>query len=189
MTRPINIYSISRIHNEAPFNIVEKHHSQKEDTQRTQYHEIESLRLLVNELFQMGMTVSEFDGFFYGFKIPQIGKEFDLLKFSDKYCLNIELKSVAVPDEQILGQLIKNRHYLNHLGKRIALYTVITDTMTCYKLSMNNELVEVDLGELLERLKVFSEEYSTEIDSLFRPSEYLVSPLNTPTKFIIGKMQ
>ena len=187
MTRPINIYSISRIHNEAPFNIVEKHHSQKEDTQRTQYHEIESLRLLVNELFQMGMTVSEFDGFFYGFKIPQIGKEFDLLKFSDKYCLNIELKSVAVPDEQILGQLIKNRHYLNHLGKRIALYTVITDTMTCYKLSMNNELVEVDLGELLERLKVFSEEYSTEIDSLFRPSEYLVSPLNTPTKFIQGE--
>lgn len=187
MTRPINIYSISRIHDEAPFNIVEKHHSQKEDVQRTRYHEIESLRLLVNRLFQRGMSISEFDGFFYGFKIPQIGKEFDLLKFSDKYCLNIELKSVAVPDEQILSQLIKNRHYLNHLGKRIALYTVITDTMTCYKLSMNNELVEADLSEIQDRLGVFLEGYATEIDSLFRPSEYLVSPLNTPTKFIQGE--
>lgn len=120
MTKPINIYSISRIHTETSFNIVEKHHSQKESVQRTQYHEIESLRIFVNELFKNGMTVSDFDGFFYGFKIPQIGKEFDLLKFSDKYCLNIELKSTAVSEEQVLGQLIKNRHYLNHLGKRMA---------------------------------------------------------------------
>lgn len=187
MTRPINIYSISRIHAESPFNIVEKHHSQKEEIQKVQYHEIESLRIFVNELFQNGMSVLDFDGFFYGFKIPQIGKEFDLLKFSDKYCLNVELKSTAVPFEQMLGQLTKNRHYLNHLGKRVALYTVVTDTMSCYKLSMNNELVEIDLNEIQERIKALSENYITEIDSLFRPSKYLVSPLNTPTKFIQGE--
>lgn len=187
MTTPINIYSISRIHAEAPFNIVEKHHSQKSEVQRTQYHEIESLRFFVNELFQKDMTVSDFDGFFYGFKIPQIGKEFDLLKLSDKYCLNIELKSTFVPYEQILGQLIKNRHYLNHLGKRVALYTVVTDTMTCYKLSVNNELIEVDLVEIQGRVKNLSKSYISEIDSLFHPSEYLVSPLNTPAKFIQGE--
>ena len=187
MTTPINIYSISRIRDEIPFNIVEKHHSQKTARQRTQYHEIESLRNFVNEIFKNGMSVSDFDGFFYGFKIPQIGKEFDLLKFSEKRCLNIELKSTAVPTEQILGQLIKNRHYLNHLGKRIALYTIITDTMTCYKLSMNNELIEVDISEIVKRLKEVSEKYISEIDSLFRPSEYLVSPLNTPVKFIQGE--
>lgn len=187
MITPINIYSLSRIHDETSFNTVERHHSQKEEIQRTQYHEIESLRTFVNELFQNNMNVSDFDGFFYGFKIPQIGKEFDLLKFSEKYCLNIELKSTAVPEEQILGQLIKNRHYLNHLGKRIALYSIITDTMTCYKLSVNNELIEVELAEIKERLHSLSKTYLSEIDGLFHPSKYLVSPLNTPTKFIQGE--
>ena len=150
MTKPINIYSLSRICDEEPFNIVEKHHSQKSEKTRTQYHEIESLRIFVNELFNGDMSVSDFDGFFYGYKIPQIGKEFDLLKLSEKYCLSIELKSTMVPKKQIQGQLIKNRHYLNHLGKRLELYTVVTNSMVCYKLSMTNELVEVDLVEDVE---------------------------------------
>ncbi len=187
MTRPVNIYSLSRIGVESSFNIVDKHHSQKEEVQRTQIHEIKSLRLLVDELVQNGMSVIDFDGFFYGFKIPQIGKEFDLLKISEKYCINIELKSTNVPNEQILSQLIKNRHYLNHLGKRIELYTVITDEMVCYKLSINNELIEADFVEITEKLNKFFGDYTTDIDSLFRPSEYLVSPLNTPNKFIQGE--
>ena len=128
-TRPINIYALSRIHEEAPFNIVEKHSSQKRDIQRTKAHEIESLRLFVDALLSSGATLDECYGFFYSFQIPQIGKEFDLLKFTDKLCLNVELKSVAVPEEQILSQLLKNRHYLSHLGKRLALYSVITDSI------------------------------------------------------------
>lgn len=187
MTRSVNIYSLSRIHDEAPFNIVERHHSQKDELKRTQYHEIESLRIFVDTLIQEGLRAVDFDGFFYGYKIPQIGKEFDLLKFSDKHCLNIELKSTAVPNEQILGQLLKNRHYLNHLGKRVSLYSVITDSMICYKLSVNDELVEVELSEILQRIRGLAAEYSSEIDALFHPSKYLVSPLNTPAKFIQGE--
>ena len=34
MTRPINIYSISRIHDENVFSAVEKHHSHKEEEKR-----------------------------------------------------------------------------------------------------------------------------------------------------------
>lgn len=126
-TRPINIYALSRIHEEAPFNIVERHSSQKRDIQRTKAHEIESLRLFVDALLSSGATLDECYGFFYSFHIPQIGKEFDLLKFTDKLCLNVELKSVAVPEEQILSQLLKNRHYLSHLGKRLALYAIKKD--------------------------------------------------------------
>ena len=116
MTRPVNIYNLSRIHEEDPFNIVERHHSQCKEIQRTQYHEIESLRLLTDELLKNDISIADLDGFFYSFQIPQIGKEFDLLKFTDKLCLNIELKSVSVPEAQILEQLLKNRHYLGHLG-------------------------------------------------------------------------
>ena len=42
VTRPINIYSLSRIHEESPFNIIERHSSQKSDLQRTKAHEIVS---------------------------------------------------------------------------------------------------------------------------------------------------
>ena len=51
-TRPINIYALSRIHEEAAFNIVEKHSSQKRDIQWTKAREIESLRLFVDAVPQ-----------------------------------------------------------------------------------------------------------------------------------------
>ena len=186
-TRPINIYSLSRIHEELPFNIVEKHSSQKRDLQRTKVHEIESLRLFVDALLAAGVSLDECDGFFYSFHIPQIGKEFDLLKFTDRLCLNIELKSTAVSEEQILCQLLKNRHYLSHLGKRLALYSVVTDSMSCYKLSLNDELVNVDFGEIVSAVRQIKTGYTGYIDNLFRASNYLVSPLNNPSRFIQGE--
>lgn len=186
-TRPINIYSLSRIHEEAPFNIVEKHSSQKSDIQRTQFHEIESLRRFADALLVAGVSLDECDGFFYSFHIPQIGKEFDLLKFTDKLCLNIELKSTAVPEEQTLSQLLKNRHYLSHLGKRLALYSVVTDSMSCYKLSLNDELVDVEFDEIVSAIRSIKTEYTEHIDNLFRASDYLVSPLNSPSRFIQGE--
>ena len=186
-TRPINIYSLSRIHEELPFNIVEKHSSQKRDLQRTKVHEIESLRLFVDALLAAGVSLDECDGFFYSFHIPQIGKEFDLLKFTDRLCLNIELKSTAVSEEQILCQLLKNRHYLSHLGKRLALYSVVTDSMSCYKLSLNDELVNVDFGEIVSAVRQIKTGYTGHIDNLFRASNYLVSPLNNPSRFIQGE--
>ena len=186
-TRPINIYSLSRIHEEAPFNIVEKHSSQKSDIQRTQFHEIESLRRFADALLVAGVSLDECDGFFYSFHIPQIGKEFDLLKFTDKLCLNIELKSTAVPEEQTLSQLLKNRHYLSHLGKRLALYSVVTDSMSCYKLSLNDELVDVEFDEIVSVIRSIKTEHTEHIDNLFRASDYLVSPLNSPSRFIQGE--
>ena len=138
MTKPINIYLLSRIQEEELFNIVERHSSRSNELQLTQYHEIESLRILSDELDKSAISVSDMDGFFYSYQIPQIGKEFDILKITDKMCLNIELKSTIVPEEQILDQLLKNRHYLGHLGKRLLLYSIITDTMTCYKLSLSD---------------------------------------------------
>ena len=186
-TRTINIYSLSRIHEEIPFNIVEKHSSQKRYIQRTKVHEIESLRRFVDALITSGVSLDECEGFFYSFHIPYIGKEFDLLKITDKHCLNIELKSISVTQSQILEQLIKNRYYLSHLERKLALYTVVTDSMSCYKLSLNDELVEVELAELVSVIKQFKSRYSENIDSLFRVSAYLVSPLNTPFRFIQGQ--
>ena len=187
MTRAVNIYNLSRIHEEESFRIVERHHSQCKELLRTHYYEIESLRLLTDELLKNDVTIADLDGFFYSFRIPQIGKEFDLLKFTEKLCLNIELKSASVPDNQILEQLLKNRHYLGHLGKRLLLYSVVTDTMTCYKLSLNDVLIPVEFDEIVKAVKKMCDDYSNTLDDLFRASDYLVSPLNTPARFIQGE--
>ena len=187
MTRPVNLYAITRIHEEEAFNIVEKHQSQTEDRSRIQYHEIESLRILADELTAEGATLEELDGFFLSFHIPQIGKEFDLLKLTERSCLNIELKSQEVPEEQILNQLVKNRHYLSHLGVRLNLFTFVSKSRTCYRLSLAGELRKAAPGELLAAVRRHAEGYSPSIDEFFRASQYLVSPLETPERFIQGE--
>ena len=96
--RPVNIYRISRIHEEIDFNRIERHESQKSGRRHIHIHEIESLRLFVDALINRGALISELEGFHYGFSIPQIGKEFDLLKITEKNCLNIELKSPEVSE-------------------------------------------------------------------------------------------
>ena len=183
-TRPLNIYALSRIHEEKPFRISEHHRSGKEGISNTKIHEIESLRFLADGLKTAGVTVEEMDGFYFSFHIPQIGKEFDLLKINQLNCLNIELKSIAVPRDQILIQLQKNRHYLSHLGKKLLLFTVVTDSLTCYRLTLENELREVEFSEVVQAVKSTARNYIQNIDSLFRASDYLVSPFNTPDRFI-----
>ena len=64
------------------------------------------------------------DGFYLGYSIPQIGKEFDLIQLgeidSNKYILNIELKSESSPEE-IQKQLQRNRYYLNFTQRELQL--------------------------------------------------------------------
>ena len=187
MTRPVNIYALSRIHEERPFNIVNRHVSRKRQASRTQYHEIESLRRVADQLTREGLSVEELDGFFFGFTIPQIGKEFDLLKFSEDQCLNLELKSQAIPQEQIMAQLVKNRYYLRHLGRETRLYTAVTDALECWRLDEDGALRAVTWRELADAVRALSDATPPEIDRLFRPSVYLVSPNATPERFIQGE--
>ena len=184
MTSPVNIYALSRIHEERPFNIVNRHLSRRVKCAKTQYHEIESLRRVADRLLREGVAVAEMDGFFFGFTIPQIGKEFDLLKISAGRCLNVELKSQAIPEAQILAQLEKNRYYLRHLGRELALYTVVTDTLACWRLDEAGELAPADWAELAAAVRGLAGTPPAEIDGLFHASVYLVSPYATPERFI-----
>lgn len=55
---------LSRIHEEDSFGIIERHYSQREELHRPRCHEIESLRLLVDEFIKNGISIAEMDGFF-----------------------------------------------------------------------------------------------------------------------------
>lgn len=229
MTKPLNIYALSRIREESPFNIVAKHHTQKPGTRRTQTHEMGSLRRLVDALLDVQadsaakqrtagasvLAVADMDGFFFSYQIPHIGKEFDLLKIGERTVLNIELKSEAVPEEQIRRQLLRNRYYLSHLDRKVRLFTVVTDTMTCWRLDMpegrtlgnmtasktDGDLVQTDIAEIAAAVKELGSgasgrqdaaadgrlPYVEDIDALFRASDYLISPMETPERFIRGE--
>lgn len=66
-----------------------------------QYRHIEIIS--IEHLLRFLQSVDEklCDGFIYGYTIPQLNKEFDLLKISDDLCLNIELKSTNVGIDKI----------------------------------------------------------------------------------------
>lgn len=183
--KPVNIFRISRIRDEDLFNIAAKHEADDHDNHRVRSHEIRSLRLLVDALSEEGCTAGEFDGFYHGFIIPRIGKEFDLLKVTAKRCLNIELKSQDVTAGNIHAQLLKNRHYLNHLGKKLSLYTVVTDTLTCYRLTSTGRLVFSSIREIAASVRRCDAEYDRHIEKSFSTTEFLISPEDDPDKFLL----
>ena len=99
MRNPINIFLQTRQTDKRVFNRVWKHSSNQ--ITEVKVHEIQSLRLLADTLFELGVSIAQMDGFFFGYVIPQISKEFDLLKFTETHILDIELKSQAVSLESI----------------------------------------------------------------------------------------
>lgn len=71
--------------------------TQRETKGKVKKHEYETLKKFVELLQSKGLDISDQEGFFYSFKIEQIGKEFDLLKIEkDRLVLNIELKSELI---------------------------------------------------------------------------------------------
>lgn len=185
--KPINLFLQSRIEDKKCFDIMAKHSLGIAESE-TRIHEIKSLRLFVDKLGEHGVQIGALDGFFMGYKIQQIGKEFDLLKITEDELLNIELKSQKILPEEICSQLVRNKYYLSHLGKNAKFYTVNTENFTVYTIGEENNLCEIEFGTVVEQINFFAKhDYLTEIDKLFRVSDYLISPLNTPEKFIRGE--
>ena len=126
-------------------------------------------------------SISLLDNFFVGYMIPQIGKEFDLLRFNKANVVNIELKSKASEDK-ILKQLKRNRYYLQFLDKEVSLFTYIQETKTLYMLDKDH-LTSVSRDELYKELIKDCDEFD-DINKLFNPSNYLISPFNSTKKFM-----
>lgn len=125
-------------------------------------------------------------GFLYGYVVPQLNREFDLLRISQNACLNIELKSIEVPIEKIKRQLIQNRHFLKLLNKpQLYLFTYISSTNRVFSLTENGDLVECGTATLAETWGKINEAGQTvDLDQVFTPNNILVSPLNATERFL-----
>lgn len=184
--KPINLYLLSQVKDEHLFSQYENILSEREEEKQTKIHEQLSLCLLVNHLLLYGISLEALDGFFYSYTIQHISKEFDLLKFSDDChkILNIELKSLPVKKADIRKQLLQNQHYLQHLSKQISSYAYVASSNILYRLQPDGTLLHCDFESFVKEMMDFGAFHSDRIDHLFDASDYLISPLNTPDKFL-----
>ena len=145
--------------------------------------EINDLRKLVDILNNRTIHTSIFNNFYVGYSIPQIGKEFDLLRFGNGSIINIELKKVST-EEKIRKQLRRNKYYLKALNLKTYNITFISSTEQFYLLNSDDSLVEIE-SETLDGILMDQEAKEIDnVDKLFNPSDYLVSPFNSTQKFI-----
>jgi hypothetical protein len=123
-----------------------------------------------------------FDHFFYNFKIEQISKEFDLLRIGTKEIINIELKHDATKD-RILKQLLQNRYYLAFLDTPIYSFTYIAKTHELYMLKDQN-IEKCDVSVLKNLLINQEIRRVDDLNTLFQPELFLVSPFAKPQRFL-----
>lgn len=145
--------------------------------------EVEDLASLVNSLQAWVNNRYVLDGFYVGYKIPQIGKEFDLLRIGEEFVVNIELKRSST-EEIIKHQLIRNNYYLNAIGKPVYCWSFVSSTKQLYFLDSSNTIQLVDISHLSQSLGNQAIGNIGNINNLFNPSVYLVSPFNSTDKFM-----
>lgn len=145
--------------------------------------ERDSILKLCNALSALEISSSKLSHFFFGYNIPQIGKEFDLLRIGNNYNLNIEIKSAST-EEKILKQLQSNKRYLSSLTSPIQLYCYLAETDTFYSLGDDDDLLEIEPNAVKTSILEQSVINIDDLDTLFDPSKYLVSPFNATDDFI-----
>ena len=141
------------------------------------------ITLICNKLLALGTSVASLDGFYFGYEIPQIGKEFDFLRISNDSVINLELKSRST-EEKTTEQLVKNKRYLTKLNKTLYLYTYVEDINKLYQLDDTNHIKEVSFTTLRDSIITQTDLFTEDLDDLFKPFDYLVSPFNSTDAFI-----
>lgn len=190
MTKKVNLLNIDNLNNSMPTYLSEDSVKEYLGIKDVKPRELETIKRL-NQFLKAGdFNYHMFENYYLGYIIPQIGKEFDLLRFGQETILNIELKSARVSDEKILEQLEKNHYYLKVLNKETYYFTFLTDGATdiLFKYDIDsNTMQEVDRSSLVEIINGLRDDEKNSIENLFVPSDYLISPFNTTEKFIQGE--
>jgi len=152
-------------------------------------HEARTLSQLCNILIQYQLPFAVFDGYYIGYSIKQIGKEFDLLRFSDDLVINVELKSelnldASKKQKKIIAQMEQNHYYLTSISRNVLIYTYVEND-GLYKYNPNrNTSHSCDIAEVISSLSAQAVNYDIDPDKLFVPSNYLISPFNSTDRFI-----
>ncbi|MCZ4410102.1 DUF2075 domain-containing protein [Cryomorphaceae bacterium 1068] len=181
--KEVNIISISHAYRHIELNLLKEYLDFFDVTIKTD--ELQDFYKFSAFLNENAKFFYEYNNFFLGYKIPQISKEFDLLRFGENYIINVEIKRNS-STEKIKKQLIQNKYYLSFLGTKIICFTFLSDTNTLFRLDNNNDLLNESSQDLRNVLINQSFKSIENIDSVFNPSNYLVSPFNSTNEFVAG---
>lgn len=189
--RSINLYSLMVDLDEELLALYEKSLSGRNKVLKIRKDELVTLKRLVKVFENIEAKESIFDGWFYSFSIPHIPKEFDLLKIDNdsSTVVNIELKSEQVSTEKIQRQLVRNKTYLNMIAKNVYAYTFMLIGENDYKIYCldNENLIEINIYELQKIIANVKKIFQGDINMLFKARDFLISPINTPKKFLKKK--
>lgn len=183
----LNLYNITRKIDDKLFPLYERALSDRDNEIKLRKDEIGMITTIVDNLRSCNARQYCYENWFYSFTIPQISKEFDLLKIGlDNKIINVEIKGQEVAIERIEKQLVQNRYYLSHIATEIYSFTCMRcdeSTVKVFKYD-GDSLQESTMDELIHCITQIEESLTSDIDNLFTPKDYLISPLNTPEKFL-----
>lgn len=184
IVKPINLVSLVNAHKKLEPTIFESY--KKQFGIKIKEAELKELNSLVKELFSHFETLSIVEGFYVGYEINQISREFDLLRFGEDTIINVELKRENTGD-RMKKQLLRNKYYLGFLSKRILQFTYVASEKKLYYLDEQEEFAEIEIRFLFKQLNRQTLIEIENIDSCFDPSKYLVSPFNSTEIFLENK--
>lgn len=184
--KSINLFSLINAREDLPDQQFVQYLEQFGINPRIRTSEIYDLKNFIEELSNYSKIPYILNYYYVGFMIKQIGKEFDLLRIGENSIINIELKRIST-EEKAKKQLVQNRHYLKFLDLPVHNFTYISKTNKLYMLNEKDELVETNFYNLVKRLKYQNVREIEDLDNLFDPTNYLVSPFNSPAAFIQDK--
>ncbi|HBI86127.1 MAG TPA: hypothetical protein DDX71_07600 [Ruminococcus sp.] len=189
MRKTLNLYTVASIPDFRSYDLLIRACSNY--TGEGKEEEYRSIQKVAARLQEEHITMMQAEGFCISSRFTTIDTEFDLLKITADRCLNIELKSQIPAEkdgstgpERIREQLILHRYLLAHLDQPTQLFTVVTDTMEVYTLGENDLLIPATWKMLADAIRGCTLPAVENPDALFKPSMYLVSPHNSPERFL-----
>lgn len=148
-------------------------------------YELNVLKSLIEHIEEYNKgSFNQYNYFYLGYKIPQIGKEFDLLRLDNESVLNIEYKREVENITILKEQLVKNKYYLQFLMKKLILIGYIQKNNELYLLNENDELEELKMDEFLNILSNNENCIEIDLNDIFKASNYLISPFNKTQQFM-----
>lgn len=147
-------------------------------------HELEDIKTLCSVMQNHSKELQIFENYYVGYKIPQIGEEFDLLKIGSNAVVNIELKHEEIKEDKIIKQLQQKYHYLSAIRDNVYCYSFIANKEKFYYYDdKSQKIVSATIKDVLRTIQTI-DDVSDHPDNLFQPSRYLVSPFNNTIEFL-----
>ncbi|WP_420386146.1 DNA/RNA helicase domain-containing protein [Roseivirga sp.] len=179
--QPVNLNSFANLHDGLQKNDFELYLKAKSISIKQE--EILDLKSFIYLLKSASQESVVFENFHICFQIPQIGKEFDLLRIDESLIINIELKS-EFDEERIITQHKRNEYYLRFLKRKIFSYTFISNKKEILGINPDGQLYKTGISEIIDLLKQQDHKYKVDTQNIFNPSDYLVSPFNSTLRFL-----